>query len=77
MKAYALFAGDNYYPAGGSNDFVGYFETHQEAIDRADQLGTEWCEYRDSDHLRCPKHSADWWHVAETETMGIVATKGR
>ena len=30
MKRYLLFAGDNYYPCGGWNDFEGSFDTKEE-----------------------------------------------
>jgi hypothetical protein len=33
MKNYALFAGSNYYPAGGIHDLVSCFETLEDAID--------------------------------------------
>jgi len=32
MKRYWLFAGDNYYPDGGWNDFVGTFDAVQDAM---------------------------------------------
>jgi hypothetical protein len=31
MKRYLLIAGDNYYPQLGTNDWVGCFETYEEA----------------------------------------------
>ncbi len=31
---YALFAGETYYPGGGYHDFVGAFDTLEEAIDK-------------------------------------------
>jgi hypothetical protein len=73
MKAYALFAGENYYPSGGAGDFVGYFDSHQLAIDHAEQLEEEWRAYQYD--KKPPKHSTDWWHVAETATMEVVAAK--
>jgi hypothetical protein len=75
MKAYVLFSGNNYYPSGGASDFVGYFDTHQDAIDAAESLEKEWQDYKEDWDVPSPKHDADWWHVAETATMGIVATK--
>lgn len=31
MKRFLLFAGPNYYPSGGWEDFIGAFDTQQEA----------------------------------------------
>jgi hypothetical protein len=41
--AYALFAGENYYPAGGVDDFVGVFESLIDAHNHAiHQVEFEW-----------------------------------
>lgn len=32
MKKYLAFYGDNYYPSGGMGDFIGDFDTKEEAI---------------------------------------------
>lgn len=41
MNRYLVFAGDQYYPQGGWDDFRGSFEDLHEAIDRID-LNAEW-----------------------------------
>jgi hypothetical protein len=55
MQRYLLFAGDNYYPLGGWNDFVQSFGDESEAIDFAvctDQW--DWWEVIDSETgMRC------------------------
>lgn len=38
MKRYLLFAGDNYYPLGGWDDFEGDFDTADEALGRLTYL---------------------------------------
>jgi len=59
MKRYLLFAGDNYYPCGGWEDFIEDFDDLQKARDRgaaeevADGLGR-------------------WWHVVDSETKSVV-----
>jgi hypothetical protein len=43
MKNYALFAGSNYYPAGGIHDLVDCFETLEDAIDAtAQRADDDW-----------------------------------
>lgn len=43
MKRYLVFAGDQYYPAGGWEDFMGAFVTLEEAQDYYEKLtGTDW-----------------------------------
>jgi hypothetical protein len=32
MKRYMLFAGDDYYPAGGWDDFIGSFDSVEDAM---------------------------------------------
>jgi len=39
---YLLFAGDNYYPAGGFNDYRGRFETLQDALVAAANARCDW-----------------------------------
>ncbi len=34
MKEYLLIAGHNYYPSSGSEDWIGCYDTHQEAEDK-------------------------------------------
>ena len=38
MKRFAVFAGDNYYPCGGMNDFQKSFDTWGEALDFEKEL---------------------------------------
>lgn len=51
MKRYLAFAGSTYYPSGGMNDFIGSFDTVDEAI-------AEIC-YSDEDYGMIN----DWGHV--------------
>jgi hypothetical protein len=76
MKNYALFAGNNYYPDGGADDFVAYFDSHTSAIAHAEALEKEWEDYKHDYTLPTPKHQTDWWHVTETTSMKIVARNG-
>lgn len=56
---YLLFAGYNYYPGGGMNDFVEEFSTVEDAKRHAanvsDSYGSEY----------------DWWHIYDAHT-GLV-----
>jgi hypothetical protein len=42
MKRYLLFAGDNFYPEGGWNDYCGSFDTIDEAIDYLNGNVVDW-----------------------------------
>lgn len=39
MKPYLLFAGEDYYPSGGMEDFRGTFNTIAEAVEWGQQYG--------------------------------------
>lgn len=56
VKRYLLFAGDQYYPVGGWDDFKGSFDTPDEAVD-AIRHPTEPNGWR-----------TDWWHVIDGTT---------
>ena len=58
MKRYLAFCGDNYYPAGGMEDFIGDFD------DRAD------AERAVLSYMRVRAH--DWGHIYDTEVKEIV-----
>lgn len=42
MKRYWLFAGDNYYPAGGMSDLVGMFDTLTDCIENFPKRHDWW-----------------------------------
>ncbi len=42
MKRYALFAGDNWYPAGGWKDFVQFYDRQDDAVRRGWVDGGDW-----------------------------------
>lgn len=46
-----LFVGDDYYPGGPSEDFVGVFHSVNEAIERANQCDGDWWELLDTNGL--------------------------
>ncbi len=62
MTEYILFAGHNYYPGGGMNDYRGTFSTVKEAVDK----GTE----RDDWSRRY-----DWYQVIDKNTLEIVVDR--
>lgn len=59
MKRYLAFAGDNYYPDGGWEDFRGDFDTCEEAV-AAVKNYKPTCS------------TGQWGHVVYTETKEIV-----
>jgi hypothetical protein len=51
MKTYLLIAGDNYYPSIGTGDWIGCFETYEEAFNQIEELpDTEYHEYKIGDN---------------------------
>lgn len=52
MKRYLAFGGDQYYPGGGWDDFVGDFDSKAEALEAA-KNGNNKC---------------GWWHVIDRDT---------
>jgi len=69
MKRYWLFAGDNYYPNGGMDDFVGSFYR----IDEAKKIGSK--KYAISYDCKMRGHSLvsiDWVHILDSEKNKII-----
>ena len=60
---YLLFGGDQYYPSGGVNDFIGAYPTLEEAKVVADGVFPYDEELADPNN---PEDFAplDWWHIA-------------
>ncbi len=60
MNRFFLFAGCDYYPQGGMNDFIGSFasmEAAREAAMNCLEPGNDQCE---------------WWHILDIETHMIT-----
>ncbi len=57
MARYLLFAGDDYEPLGGMNDFIKGFDTEPELMKFLREKPEEYMD--------------DWWHVADAETCEI------
>lgn len=49
MKRFAVFAGYEYYPAGGMYDFKGSFDTKAEASSFAASIGRDWMHIADTE----------------------------
>ena len=49
MKKYMLFGGWEYYPAGGWADFLGDYDTLEEAVQGVQDLNGEWFGIVDSE----------------------------
>jgi hypothetical protein len=56
VNRYALFAGDNYYPSGGFQDFRGTFSELESATDFAKKSEEDY----------------DWWHVVDLTDGTVV-----
>jgi len=60
MLRYALFAGDDYYPAGGWSDFSGSYASFEEAVDAGRA------------HLAAG-YGGCWYHVVDLSVGSVVA----
>jgi len=65
---FALFAGDTYYPGGGWSDFVGVFDTTEEA-EKAAALG--WLNEDDETY-----RPYDWHHIVNLVSQEVVSPGG-
>lgn len=59
MKLFLLTAGDQYYPRSGSSDWIGFFETYEEA--KAKVIGTTKPYIIDGTDY-------DWYDIIDLET---------
>jgi len=64
IMRYMVFGGNDYYPAGGMDDFVGAFDDLDEAVTRMRQLRTP----DERNYTPC-----DWCHVYDVQE-GITRT---
>jgi hypothetical protein len=65
MKKYLLWAGDNYYPTAGLGDYVGSFDT----IEEAKAEGTRTYETGLANY---PQRVYDWYEIVDYATMKRV-----
>lgn len=69
MKRFLLFAGHNYYPSGGWNDF----RSDHETAETADEVGHDLIS-------RCVSFGSpayDWYEVVDTETGRQLPSRRR
>ena len=72
MKRYLLFAGDNYYPKGGGEDFIAAFDTIEAALLTHDPKKFEydggWANIFDVEDLKIVKYfDCEKWTDGEPE----------
>ena len=48
MKRYLLFSGDYYYPCGGMDDFIGDFDTYEDAVIAVSNKVWDWAHVYDT-----------------------------
>lgn len=71
MKRFLVFAGSNYYPCGGWSDFVGAYDSLEEARAAAEERKTLGQAYEARGQtFRCTPD--DWAHVVDLEQMAEV-----
>jgi len=61
MSSYALFGGNRFYPAGGIEDFKGFFETVEEAEQHVLENYDMYINF-------------DWYHIACKDSFTIIAS---
>lgn len=67
MKSYLLFAGDNYYPGGGINDYQGDFDSFDEA-----KKFFESGYYPSWDAEKECHRNWDWFQIVQSSDMSTV-----
>lgn len=72
MRRYMLFAGENFYPLGGWEDFKGFFDTPENALEYL-------CKGELPEWITDPKPDDEdsrrwvqWAHIVDTQNMVIV-----
>lgn len=60
-KRYLLIAGDTYYPSSGTRDWIGFFDTYEEA---ESQLTYSVGKYSDN-YIDKNGNTYDWYHVID------------
>jgi hypothetical protein len=65
MKRYLLFAGHNYYPSGGWEDYILDFNTEDEAMQY----------FKDNNKTKSSFHCWGWMHIVDRDTLKITTTK--
>lgn len=56
MKAYLLFAGSHYYPLGGVEDYIGDFDSIEEAVEEFHESSYNWYQVvQHSDMMVCDR----------------------
>lgn len=64
MSRFILFAGNDYYPDGGMEDFYGLFDTVDDAID--------FVKKDIGDVFHCGYNHGAWFHIVDRETLSVV-----
>lgn len=72
MKAYLLFAGNEYYAAGGVNDYQGDFDSVDDAIDHFNGGGG----FADWDTEKLYGQEWDWYQIVLSADMSVVTSVG-
>jgi len=74
VKRYLLFGGDHYYPEGGIYDYVGEFDTLEEAlaVGMAAHPPEHYC-WKPDNVKWCGKTAYDWYHVVDSTTTTKIA----
>ena len=68
---FALFAGENYYPGGGWNDYVGTFDSLDAAYARYIQGPANTDEPDEDGYVATYRY--DWGHVVNVVSNNVVA----
>lgn len=68
MKRFMAFYGSVYYPSGGMDDFVGDFDSMEEALEAINRKNAEDSTY-DTDEVRW---RYVWAHIYDTESRAEV-----
>ena len=74
MKRYLAFFGEQYYPLGGMDDFIGDFNTQEDAVEAIESALTESKKNALDFFTKHPKWCSHWADIFDTETREKVYT---
>ncbi len=67
-KPFLLIAGDEYYPCEGTGDWIGRFETYEEANKKVEQVFLGSRGGRDFFDYKIDGRSCSWYKIVNLET---------
>lgn len=71
MKQFMAFYGRNYYPSGGMDDFIGDYDTKEDALAAINKKNEDYPPY-DTDDTDDARWNCAWAHIYDTKNRAEV-----